>query len=83
MHARNYTMHPAKALQAAVIAISEATYIPSNIRNTDITVGLKFGRYLINDAGAEYVRYDRSEAIDTIKKLLTAEATPADAEWDN
>lgn len=63
-------MHPAKALQTAVFAVSNATYVPANIRNTDITVGLKFGRYLINNAGAEYVRYDRNEAIDTIKQLL-------------
>jgi hypothetical protein len=78
-------MYPAKALQTAVFAIAGATYVPANIRNTDITVALKFGRYLINDAGAEYVRYDRDEAIATIKQLLSSneELTPADAGWDS
>lgn len=63
-------MQPAKALQTAVFAVAQATYTPSNIRGTDITVGLKFGRYLINNAGTEYLRFDRNEAIDIIKQLL-------------
>lgn len=78
-------MHPAKALSVAVLAVADATYTPANIRGTDITVGLKFGRYLINDAGTEYVRFDRDDAIATIQQLLSnnEELTPADAGWDN
>lgn len=64
-------MHAAKALQTAVFAISQITYTPSNIRNTDITVYLKFGRYYINNAGTVHFRFDRTEAIELIQQLLS------------
>lgn len=64
-------MSPAKTLQTAVFAISQATYTPSSIRNTDITVYLKFGRYYINDAGTVHFRFDRNEAIELIQRLLS------------
>lgn len=66
-------MHAAKALQTAVFAVAQATYTPSNIRNTDITLNLKFGNYHINDAGTLYRCWDREAAIEKLAQLLTAE----------
>lgn len=64
-------MHAAKALQTAVFAVAQATYMPSNIRHTDITLYLKFGNYHINDAGTLYRCWDREAAIEKLVQLLS------------
>ncbi len=72
MNNRNTTMHPAKALQTAVFTLADVTYANTvNIRNTDIVVSMKFGRYIINDAGTEWRHLDRTAAIEKLKSLLT------------
>jgi hypothetical protein len=62
-------MHPAKALQTAVHAVSSATYIPANIRGTDIQVSYKLGRYYIFNGATQYNRFDRDEAIELVQQL--------------
>lgn len=63
-------MHPAKALQTAVFAISHATHISESIRGTDITVLWKHGHYMIQNGATLYKRFDRNEAIETLQQLL-------------
>ena len=73
MNTRNHTMHPAKALQTAVFAVTEAHCLNSaHIRGTDITVRMSGASwYIVENGSTMYTRRNRQQAIDTIKQILT------------
>lgn len=65
-------MKPAQALQTAVFAIANVTYAePVTIRNTNVTVSMKFGSYTVSHDLGTVKFLDRDRAIDLLKRVLT------------